>query len=45
MDFDTYELNPSVYDEMFSPDGTPREHCRPFYEALRGFSAEELSGV
>ena len=45
MDFDTYELDPSVYDEMFCPDGTPREHCRPFYEALRGFSAEELSGV
>ena len=45
MDFDTYELDPSVYDEMLLPDGTPREHCRPLYDALRRMSSEELSGV
>lgn len=45
MDFDTYELDPRVYDEMLLPDGTPREHCRPLVEALRRMSSEELSGV
>ena len=45
MDFDTYELDPSVYDEMLLPDGAPRDHCRPLYDALRRMSSEELSGV
>ena len=45
MDFDTYELDPRVYDEMLLPDGRPREHCRPLVEALRRMSSEELSGV
>ena len=45
MDFDSYELDPRVYDEMLLPDGTPREHCRPLVEALRRMSSEELSGV
>ncbi len=45
MDFDTYELDPRVYDEMLLSDGTPREHCRPLHEALRRMSSEELSGV
>ena len=45
MDFDTYELDPRVYDEMLLPDGTPREHCRPLHGALRRMSSEELSGV
>ena len=45
MKFDTYDLDPSVYDEMFWPDGTPREHYRLLYGALRRISAEELGGV
>jgi len=45
VDFDTYELDPRVYDEMLLPDGAPREHCRPLVEALRRMSSEELSGV
>jgi len=45
VDFDTYELDPRVYDEMLLPDGRPREHCRPLVEALRRMSSEELSGV
>ena len=45
MDFDTYDLDPRVYDEMLLPDGEPREHCRPLFEALRRMSSEELSGV
>ncbi len=45
MDFDTYELDPSVYDEMLLPDGTPRDHCRALFDALCRMSSEELSGV
>jgi uncharacterized circularly permuted ATP-grasp superfamily protein len=45
VDFDTYELDPSVYDEMLLPDGTPRDHCRTLYDALCRMSSEELSGV
>ena len=45
MDFDGYQLEPSVYDEMFLPDGTPREHAWVLHEALNRMSAEELASV
>ena len=45
MDFDTYNLDASIYDEMFLPDGVPREHCRELYETLRRLPAEELNNV
>ena len=45
MDFDSYDLDPSIYDEMFLPDGAPREHCRQLYETLIGFSAENLASI
>ena len=45
MDFDSYDLDPTVYDEMFLPDGAPREHCRQLYDALGLLTAEELSSV
>ena len=45
MDFDTYDLNTSIYDEMFLPDGMPREHCRQLHEVLRGFSAKEIGDI
>ena len=45
MDFDIYGLDPSIYDEMFLPDGTPRQHCRLLYETLSQFSAEELGSI
>ena len=45
MSFDGYQLDPSVYDEMFLPDGTPREHARELHDALRRMSAEELESV
>ena len=45
MDFDTYDLDTSIYDEMFLPDGTPREHCRRLYETLTGLSAVELGTI
>ena len=45
MSFDGYQLDPSVYDEMFLPDGTPREHARELHDALSRMSAEELESV
>ena len=38
MDFDNYDLDPAIYDEMFLQDGTPREHCQQLYETLTEFS-------
>lgn len=45
MNLDAYQIDPSIYDEMFLQDGTPREHCRPLYEGLSRLSAEELSSI
>ena len=45
MSFDGYQLDPEVYDEMFLPDGTPREHAQALHDALVRMSAEELAGV
>ena len=45
MNFDNYKLEPSVYDEMFQPDGTPREHWRLLHETLNQLSAGELSSI
>ena len=40
MNFDNYSLEPTIYDEMFLPEGTPRPEAQVLYEALR-----ELSGA
>ncbi len=45
MNFDNYEHDPSIYDEMFFPNGEPREHCNLVYEALKEFTAEELGSI
>ncbi len=45
MNFDGYELDSSVYDEMFLPEGQPREHARRLHEALLRLSAEELESI
>ncbi len=45
MNFDTYAMDREFYDEMFLPDGSPREHCRPLFEALSDLSREELSSI
>ncbi len=45
MEFESYALDSNIYDEMFHPDGTPREHCRPLFEALGELSTDELSSV
>ena len=43
MDFDAYELDSTVYDEMFLSDGTPRDHSRSLYDALLRLPVEELN--
>ena len=45
MNFDTYDLDPSIYDEMFQQAGVPREHFRALHETLCGLSTEELSSI
>ena len=45
MDFDSYDLEPSFYDEMFLPDGSPREHWRPVHDILTRLSAERLATI
>ena len=45
MNFDNYELKPSIYDEMFSPDGEPREHARLLHDALTQLSPAELASI
>ena len=45
MRFDAYDLNAAIYDEMFLPDGTPREHCRELYDTLCRLSDEELGAI
>ena len=45
MDFDTYDLDPSIFDEMFLPDGTPRGHCEPLRETLTQLSSDDLTGI
>ena len=45
MDFDAYDLDGDIYDEMFLSDGTPREQCRQLYETLCQLSAEELGTI
>ncbi len=45
MDFDFYDFDPAIYDEMFVGRGEPRDHCRAVYEALQGVSREELETI
>ena len=45
MNFDIYDIDPSIYDEMFLADGSPREHCKHLYETLTGISPEDLANI
>ena len=45
MEFDTYNLDTSIYDEMFLPDGATREHWWPLHQTLSDLSAEQISGM
>ena len=45
MNFDIYDIDPSIYDEMFLADGSPREHCNHLYETLTEISPEDLANI
>ena len=45
MDFGAYDLEPGIYDEMFLPDGAPRDHSKPLYETLRRISSQNISSI
>ena len=45
MNFDDYQLDADVYDEMFLPDGTPRDHSRDLHEILCQLTSEELVSI
>ncbi len=45
MDFGAYELDPAVYDEMFGPDGAPREHSLLLHETLSRMPTAELGEI
>ena len=45
MDFSAYDLDSGIYDEMFLPDGAPRDHSKPLYETLRRISAQNISSI
>ncbi len=43
MDFNGYELDQSIYDEMFHVDGSPRSHCRDLYQTLGDLTELDLT--
>ena len=45
MKFDSYDLNPSIYDEMFGSDGSPRPHSTNLYETLDNLTPAELGAI
>ena len=45
MDFDTYDFDPAIHDEMFVGQDEPREHWRAVYEALRSAPRDELETI
>ena len=45
MDFDKYEFDPAIYDEMFEAPYQPRGHSRNLHQALQAVSPQELATV
>ncbi len=45
MNFDAYDLDADIYDEMFLTDGAPREHCLTLYDTLCRFSGDDLGRI
>ena len=45
MNFDAYNLDAAIYDEMLLPDGAPRDHSRQLHQTLLGLSPERLGSV
>ena len=45
MNFEGYELDPAIFDELLLPDGTPRSHGRDLYRTLRETASEDLTAI
>ena len=45
MNFANYSLDPSIYDELFAPDGSPRPHAQLLFEALNHLSSADLANI
>ena len=45
MNFDSYDLDPAVYDEMFRPDGSPRSHCQDLHQTIDHLSPSDLGAI
>ena len=45
MNFDKYDLNQTIYDEMFTADGAPREHCEGVYDALSTMPPDVMADI
>ena len=45
MDFDSYDVDRTCYDEMFLPGGAPRKHVRALHDELRRLPVEELESI
>ena len=45
MNFDTYDLDAAIYDEMFLPDGTPRSPSRALHDTLSQLPADEVGRI
>ena len=45
VNFDHYDLNPSIYDEMFLSNGQPRPHAQLLFDALNRLSFNELASI
>ena len=45
MNFDSYDLDPTIFDEMFGADGTPHPHCRDLHETLGSMSSADLGAI
>ena len=41
--FADYGTDPAFYDEMFDPDGVPREHCRELWNTLKDTAPGEMA--
>ena len=45
MDFKDYSIDPAIYDEMFLPDGAPRDHSRQLHQALAELTSEAMVSI
>ena len=45
VDFDSYDHDGAIYDEMFEADGSPMAHCRELYDFLAAAEPTDLASI